>query len=468
MKHLPLSIVALFFVAAPVSALAAPASCTPYQCMDGTQIARCNEEDMVIDYIAAPCFTHGGEKDAHMFSDVPATHLNSDAIAYVKDRGIVSGYPDGTFRPDQQINRAEFTKILIAGNYPPDFDGPGPEECLQDAYVFLDVSREWFAKYVCTAKAGGLIDGYPDGTFRPAANINFVEAAKILSKNFDLPLTDGTNSWYENYVRALSAKNAIPTSIIRFDQSITRGEMAEMIYRLKAGVTNKTSKTYEDLKASDDAAQASSNIQYEVHYNLDSQINVPLEEQYDGPLIAHNIRTGVDTVLVPKVKDALPALRETWNLTIAPFLQPKGALPIFKTVLKETDNSGGKFYQFNPVTHAFTLMYLNSVYSGFYDGTAVSQDQTHVVWVKDAMGANNEKAQSLYVASFVDDSYDVLVQLSGNETFNGGPSDAMGVQFDIQWIDNSSVRFAVYDQAKKDAHLYDKDALIGYRTVRVK
>ena len=247
MKHLPLSIAALFFVVAPVATLAAPASCTPYQCMDGTQFASCNEYDTVINYFAAPCLTHGGEKSDQAFFDVPANHPNADAIGYVKSQGIVSGYADGTFKPDQQINRAEFTKILIASNYPPNFDGPGPEECLQDAYVFLDVSREWFAKYVCTAKAGGLIDGYPDGTFRPATNINFVEAAKILSKNFKLPFTDGTDSWYENYVRALSAKNAIPTSITHFDQPITRGETAEMIYRLSAGVTNKASRTYDQL-----------------------------------------------------------------------------------------------------------------------------------------------------------------------------------------------------------------------------
>ncbi len=154
MKHLPLSIAALFFVAAPVSALAAPASCAPYQCVDGTQVARCNEYDAVINYFAAPCLTHGGEKGAQSFSDVPANHSNADAIAYVKSQGIVSGYSDGTFRPDQQINRAEFAKIVAAFTANLSVEGLrlGNETC-EDIIVgnFTDGVRstDWYAPFLC-------------------------------------------------------------------------------------------------------------------------------------------------------------------------------------------------------------------------------------------------------------------------------------------------------------------------------
>lgn len=50
------------------------------------------------------------------FPDVSASHANYDAIIYVQSRGIVSGYPDGSFRPNQTINRAEFVKILVGAN----------------------------------------------------------------------------------------------------------------------------------------------------------------------------------------------------------------------------------------------------------------------------------------------------------------------------------------------------------------
>jgi hypothetical protein len=172
------------------------------------------------------------------FSDVPSLHPNADAIAYVKAEGIVEGYADGTFKPDQTINRAEFTKIILIAI-------GGDSDCSTSA--FRDVPlRTWFAPYVCGAKAHRLIDGYPDGTFRPSVNINFAESAKIITQAFDMT-NNPTDIWYEGYVRALADAKAIPTSISSFDKNITRGEMAEMIYRLKAGATDKPSKSYDDL-----------------------------------------------------------------------------------------------------------------------------------------------------------------------------------------------------------------------------
>lgn len=171
------------------------------------------------------------------FSDVPSTHPNFDAINYVQEQGIVQGYPDGTFRPDSLINRAEFVKIIIeavlAGQ-------AGGSNC------FPDAKAEWFAKYVCFARLKNFIDGYPDGTFKPANNVNFVESAKILTNVFGYNLQPGM-PWYEPYVRKLAELKAIPLSISSFEQKLTRGEMAEMVYRLKAKITNKASKTYEEL-----------------------------------------------------------------------------------------------------------------------------------------------------------------------------------------------------------------------------
>lgn len=216
--------------------------CKPYQCNDGTRIDRCAADGTVINYFAAPCLTHGGEVDSSQsFSDVPATHPNAEAIAYVRTQGIVRGYPDGTFKPDSVINRAEFVKIFVESI----FVDTG-KMCKQ--IPFSDVSgMEWYGQYIYTARCNGIIDGYSDGTFRPAATINFVEAAKILSRAFGtLDTTESqTSLWYEAYVQDLVQRSAIPLSIARFDQQITRGEMAEMIYRLKTGTVDKPSNDYD-------------------------------------------------------------------------------------------------------------------------------------------------------------------------------------------------------------------------------
>ncbi len=200
------------------------------------------------------------------FSDVPSNHPNAEAIAYVQAKGIVSGYGDGSFRPDQKINRAEFTKIIVA-SYVSDeeiYDCPLHGDT---ASLFSDLEeRAWYLAPLCVAHLKGVIAGYPDGTFRPSANINFVEAAKIIVHSFDIATDAGhtapSDIWFVPYVIDLNVYNAIPTSITRFDQSITRGEMAEMIWRLKAGITNKPTQTYESLAGEKSDGWKAFNSQY--------------------------------------------------------------------------------------------------------------------------------------------------------------------------------------------------------------
>jgi hypothetical protein len=192
------------------------------------------------------------------FPDVPTSHSHYDAIVYVQSEGIVSGYSDSTFRPDTTINRAEFTKIIVKSMH--------TEEEIQkcDSLGFSDLQYgAWYVPYICMAQKDQLISGYPNGTFGPEKTINFVEAAKILSNVFNTlntfcsgpapiagsdgcPTTSG-HPWYEWFVRSLEYWKAIPLSITSFDQNITRGEMAEMIWRLRVAV-GKASQSYDRLQ----------------------------------------------------------------------------------------------------------------------------------------------------------------------------------------------------------------------------
>ncbi len=201
--------------------------------------------------IFQPCFAASG------FSDVSASHPNAEAISYLKTEGIVSGYSDGTYRPDQQINRAEFAKILEE-SIPDAPNGVGICPLDPKNYKnFPDVrGDDWFWIYVCMQEGRGIINGYPDGTFRPGNLINFVEAAKMLyganhldDRGILLASNMTGQPWFRPYVAFLQEHHAIPTSITRFDQPITRGEMAEMIHRLKANITTKPSLTYDQVEA---------------------------------------------------------------------------------------------------------------------------------------------------------------------------------------------------------------------------
>lgn len=267
------------------------ADCAPYICSDGTTHPSCAADGSAIYYFAAPCSLHGGdigacdqdacgERDIAMpnwecpdgsvggpacmqdetgtcgwrmrdcpnvtgFSDVPTSNEFSDAIFYVKSHGIVQGYPDGTYKPDTTINRAEFVKVLV--------ESVSDSGMMCKIAAFTDVDQgSWYASHTQKARCWGFIEGYADGTFKPANSITFVESAKILAKAYGLeaittvPACHGDCHWYREYVLMLEGKGAIPLSIVRLDQAITRGEMAEMIYRLRMG-GGKPSRTYDEL-----------------------------------------------------------------------------------------------------------------------------------------------------------------------------------------------------------------------------
>lgn len=144
-----------------------------------------------------------------------------NAAEYLQEKGIVDGYEDGTFQPLNTINRAEFTKIVLNATHP---------EAVGGSHCFTDVEDEWFAPYICGAKTLGIIGGYPDGTFLPGDNVNFAEAAKILTNAFDIETETTDGAWYEPYVDYMDERYYFPYSTPGIEFSVYRGEMAEMVY----------------------------------------------------------------------------------------------------------------------------------------------------------------------------------------------------------------------------------------------
>lgn len=184
------------------------------------------------------------------FSDVGSNYTYAESIDYAENLDLVSGYPDGTFKPNNAINRAEFTKIIIGAalQYNSQQDPSGYDIYVPIGVPFSDAqSGEWYIPYLRKAVENHIIDGYPDGTFKPADNINFAEAAKIIVNAFGYETTPDTKTWYKPYVEKLAEMNAIPTTISGFDYKISRGEMVEMMYRMHEGDNSRASRTYAEL-----------------------------------------------------------------------------------------------------------------------------------------------------------------------------------------------------------------------------
>lgn len=172
-------------------------------------------------------------------------HKYEPAIRWMDENGIISGYPDLSFKPDGTINRAEMVKIMSL-TY--DLLHPANDFLLvREEYnlpCFADIATDqWYTEYVCYAKEQGIIDGYPDGAFRPDREISRVEALKIILNATEFPLASLTSNdifvdtfadeWYAPYLQTAYYNNLLEeTAGANYypSKSILRGETANLIY----------------------------------------------------------------------------------------------------------------------------------------------------------------------------------------------------------------------------------------------
>lgn len=109
---------------------------------------------------------------AATFSDVPETHERYEAINELSGLGIINGYTDGTFQPDKAVTRAEMAK-LIATLFSID-EAAGGEN------PFSDTADNWALNYIIAVKDLDIINGFPDGTFLPNAEVTYEQAIKMI------------------------------------------------------------------------------------------------------------------------------------------------------------------------------------------------------------------------------------------------------------------------------------------------
>lgn len=199
------------------------------------------------------------------FSDVGPNTKYAEAIWWLSDNGIIQGYPDGTFKPEKCVNRVEFLKMLYLTNETEINDAPANSE-YEDMFFDVDTSQ-WYWRYLYYALETGTVEGYPDGSFKPAQCTKRVEAIKMGVLEFnegEIPQYNFEeiealvssfkdiyeDAWYFNYFSyALYADILGMQHVIKLsnpdsdyygvDQyygpggDMSRKEVSEMLYRLK-------------------------------------------------------------------------------------------------------------------------------------------------------------------------------------------------------------------------------------------
>lgn len=277
------------------------------------------------------------------FSDVPASSPVFEAIEFLREQGVLQGYSDGTFRPNQEVKRSEAAKILVAAK------GVSTEQLAGlSPSGYSDIPGDaWYLPYVEWAfQKLSIIDGPPKTTtFNGERSVKKVEFLKMLLlsagenpssyEEIKLPLsTDAadTSAWFYPYLRL-----AIATSIVTIAESgtfelekpLTRGDVAQALYHsamYKAGrrtqallseTENEIVNTLQMLESNDlvQAEYASARALIAARGGLTSKPDVALVK---GALktaeafraLVRGYRAGVDG----KLDDTINLAKEAWNL----------------------------------------------------------------------------------------------------------------------------------------------------------
>lgn len=158
--------------------------------------------------------------------------VTKNAVETVKAISYIKGYPDGTFRPQANVTRAEAAQMfatLLNG---------GANFGTSSATRFSDASDDWFSKAVNYVVAKGLISGYPDGTFKPNESITRAEFAQMISgyvkneKKSSTDFQDVKDHWAKDAIDKLYGNKNVsgyPDGSFKPNAKITRAEAVTIL-----------------------------------------------------------------------------------------------------------------------------------------------------------------------------------------------------------------------------------------------
>lgn len=201
--------------------------------------------------VASMIFSMGGTSYAKQNSQDVLGHWAQSSISKMIEADIVSGYGDGTIRPDQKVTRAEAITMI------------------NNLFNLQDLSKEqfkgvpsgaWYEKEMLKARAAGYLGGYGDQTAKPHQNITREEMATLLVKAFDMEEEEDASTGFTDYQQIDTyAKGAINILMagkymngygdgsLRPKAAITRGELCTLVNNISGTIYHKAGEYSEPI-----------------------------------------------------------------------------------------------------------------------------------------------------------------------------------------------------------------------------
>ena len=200
------------------------------------------------------------------FTDLTEADNSYEAVNVLNKLGVINGYDDGSFKPLNNVTRAEFTAMLLRTRGMGNVGSTSLENPPFPDVVSSDVS--WAIANIRTAREMGIINGYDDGTFKPNNNVSYEEAVKMIvcALGYGEMGSEGA-FWYSKYLMTAKSLGFLDGAGGAIATPATRATIANMLYNcleVKLAENNAiTDKTIleNDLKLTKNVGYISSNPQ---------------------------------------------------------------------------------------------------------------------------------------------------------------------------------------------------------------
>lgn len=213
---------------------------------------------------------------SYAFTDIADSDICADSVQRLSDLGIINGFSDGSFRPEERLTRTQFAKITVCM-----LDKEDEARSNSAVTPFFDVDQfYWGVPYINYVSRNAVIKGYSDGSFHPESEITFAEAVTVLMRTLGYNEENVGYYWPDNYMDQALSMGLLDGIYKSCNEPITRAEAALLADRTL--FTDKSGTNDEFIKS--------------LGYSLIEDAVILATSAEDETLKANEIRLGDDTV----------------------------------------------------------------------------------------------------------------------------------------------------------------------------